>query len=364
MQIGEATSWIGFKQNARSINAKVERVPLDFPFSKLGFANYYSAIMDSLKPNTQYVYRVGAGTEWSEWSQFTTAKDTATAFKFVYFGDPQEEIKEHCTRVFREAFRTAPDAEFWTIAGDLTDQPDDAMLEELYYAGGFMFRTVPVVPAPGNHDCVYRLENGKAAINKKGKKDRTNQLSPFWRGQFTLPENGVKGLEESCYYVDYQGLRFVVLNSNDKLQEQATWLDKLLSTNPNTWTVVTFHHPFYSTGRERDDRTTRDAFLSVFDKHHIDLVLMGHDHSYARTHKLVNGTRAAENAPGTVYVTSVSGPKSYTLNPQYGGLMAKMGTNVQLFQVIEIDGGKLSYKSYTATGALYDSFELMKNVGM
>ena len=32
----------------------------------------------------------------------------------------------------------------------------------------------------------------------------------------------------------------------------------------------------------------------------------------------------------------------------------------QLFQLITVDGDKLSYESYTATGELYDAFDLIK----
>ena len=34
---------------------------------------------------------------------------------------------------------------------------------------------------------------------------------------------------------------------------------------------------------------------------------------------------------------------------------------MQLFQVISLDGNKLSYQAYTAVGDLYDSFDLIKN---
>ena len=42
-------------------------------------------------------------------------------------------------------------------------------------------------------------------------------------------------------------------------------------------------------------------------------------------------------------------------------LRDKVGNNKQLFQVISIDGNKLSYQSYTATGELFDAFDLIKN---
>ncbi|MGC5033698.1 fibronectin type III domain-containing protein [Micromonospora sp. DT229] len=33
----------------------------------------------NLKPDTRYTYRVGDGTNWSEWTDFTTAVSTLTA---------------------------------------------------------------------------------------------------------------------------------------------------------------------------------------------------------------------------------------------------------------------------------------------
>ena len=45
----------------------------------------------------------------------------------------------------------------------------------------------------------------------------------------------------------------------------------------------------------------------------------------------------------------------------YDAVRDKAGENKQLFQVISVDGNKLSYKSYTAIGDLFDSFDLIKN---
>ena len=73
-----------------------------------------------------------------------------------------------------------------------------------------------------------------------------------------------------------------------------------------------------------------------------------------------NGIKVDDSEKGTVYVVTVSGPKIYSMNPKYKDHMAKMGTGRQLFQVISIDKNRLTYESYTATGQLYDSFELEK----
>lgn len=346
VQFAELTPWTEFEKNVVKSQANPEKLEID---GKLVFQ--YSAVINNLKPNSRYLYRVGNSSAWSEWCQFKTADEKNSPFKFVYFGDPQNDIKEHVSRVFREAFKTAPDADFWLIAGDLTTDPEDELWDEWFYAAGFIHKIVPSIMVPGNHDY--------ASVEIDGKKQRTKEL-PLWRPTFTLPQNGLPGLEETSYYIDYQDVRFIMLNSNNMLKEQAEWMDKILANNPNKWTIVSFHHPLYSGGRERDSRSTRDAFLPLFDKYNVDLVLQGHDHIYARTHKLKNSQVVNANEKGTVYVTSVSGPKQYEVSPLYKDLFAKSGGNVQLFQVITVDGGKIKYESINAAGELYDSFELIK----
>lgn len=356
VEYAEATDGVQFEKSTKKSLAKREQLEAD----KRGTVFHYSTVLEGLKPGVKYVYRVGGDSVWSEWNQFTTARETAAPFKFVWFGDPQDDIMEHVSRVFQEAFKIAPDASFWTFSGDLASEPEDYRFGELFYAAGFVFRMVPSVMAPGNHDMAYKMENGKIVLDARGRKDRAKSVSSVWRSHFTLPENGVAGLEETSYYLDYQGVRVIMINSNDRLEAQAAWMEKLLSGNPNKWTIVTFHHPFYSFGRERDERSTRNALLALFDKYHVDLVLTGHDHTYARSFKLKNGTVAANNEQGTMYVVSSSGPKTYVANPRYQSLMAKTGVDMSLFQVISIDGSKLTFETYTAAGALFDSFEIVK----
>jgi predicted phosphodiesterase len=356
VQVARTGQWSDFDKQARTLIALSNTMRTD----RKELAWYYSAIMDSLSPGTFYAYRVGGDSIWSEWNQFTTASTKADPFRFVYFGDPQNDLTTYVSRIFREAFRRVPDARFWLIAGDLTSEPEDSQNEEFYYAAGFAFRMIPTIMVAGNHDRGYQMENGEYVLNAKGRKTRMIDLSPFWSHEFTLPANGVAGLEESNYSIDYQGVRILVINSNTRLPEQAAWMEKLLANNPNRWTIVAFHHPIYSMGADRDDKDTRTAFLPLFDRYHVDLVLTGHDHTYGRTWKLVNGVRVNDKRPGTIYVVSVSGPKAYPLTTPYKNLMAKIGEKVQLFQEIFVNGRTLQYKAIAADGSLYDSCTLKK----
>jgi 3',5'-cyclic AMP phosphodiesterase CpdA len=347
VQWSEATNGTGFKKNIQRTAARTEQ--LQPGNQKIVW--YHSAVLSGLKPQTVYVYRVGHDSTWSPWNQFRTAGDGTAPFSFVFFGDPQNDIRQHISRVFREAYRQASWAGFWLFAGDLTTEPEDELVGEWFEAAGFITGVLPSIMVPGNHDYLARDLNGR--------KVRTDTL-PLWRAQFTLPENGIPGLEETSFTVDYQGVRFVMINSNRRLEEQAAWLEGLLANNPNRWTIVSFHHPLYSVGRGRDDRDTRQAFRPLFDKYGVDLVLQGHDHTYARSWKLKNDAVVGEREQGTVYVVSSCGPKFYVYNPLYNDLMAKTGENLQLFQVISIDGPALTFHAYTAAGDLYDAFELRK----
>lgn len=324
-----------------------EAVSEDFE-SDLGSARYHSVRFDGLAPDTQYVFRVGDGETWSEWNQFRTAKSGPAPLTFLYVGDAQNNVYSMWSRVVREAFAAAPDASFFIHAGDLINSANvDAEWGEWHRAGGWIHRKLVAVPAPGNH------EYAKGATG-----DRT--LSGHWRPQFTLPENGPEGLEETCYYVDIQGVRLVALNSNQNQMEQAEWLDEVLSDNPNRWTVVTHHHPIFSASASRDNPELRAAWQPVYDKHKVDLVLQGHDHTYARSN-LQTGATVQEGEAGTVYVVSVSGPKMYELDKE--DWMVRTAEDTQLFQRITIDGDRLDYASYTARGLLYDRFEIRKRSG-
>lgn len=312
---------------------------------------YYAAIFDSLLPNTLYAYRVGDGVVWSEWNQFRTAEAVDAPFQFIYLGDPQNDIESLCSRVFRLAYQKAPDVRFWLIAGDNVNIGDsDGEWGELFEAFGWIARTTPFMMLPGNHEYIKIQTTGKTA----------RQLTPLWRPQFFLPENGPQGLEETVYYVDYQNTRFVMLNGNEQLEKQADWLAQLLADNPNRWTIVSIHQPIYASGKDRDHVHLQKLFLPIFDKFYVDLVLQGHDHCYSRTYKLHSDKAVSDDDQGTVYVVSVTGTKIYELNPLYLPLMVKMETGKQLFQIISISNERLLFEAWTANGELFDSFELRK----
>ena len=336
-----AVSEGGPKFKATRLRAQTE--PLQ---TSINEAHYHSANFTDLRPKTKHVYRVGDGKNWSEWFQFETASVNPEPFGFIYFGDAQNDIKSHWSRVARGAYSDMPKAKFIVHAGDLIDnRNDDAQWGEWHTAAGWINGMVPSVPTPGNH------EYGKT-------------LDPHWRAQFALPENGPPGLEETVYFLDYQGVRIISLNTEEKVAEQIPWLENVLANNPCKWTVITFHRPIYSPVKGRDNPHIRAAWRPVFDRapKGVDLVLQGHDHTYGRSglmrddNTLGGGQVFTER--GTVYCVSVSGPKHYGVGES--PWMSRKGEGMQLYQLIRIDGDRLTYEARTARGDLYDAFELRK----
>jgi Purple acid Phosphatase, N-terminal domain/Calcineurin-like phosphoesterase len=333
--------------------------------------NHYAGNIQGLDPDTKYCYRVGDGQVWSEWNVFRTAAAKPDAFRFIYVGDAQNSIKSLWSRTIRMAYATAPDARFMLHSGDLVAEGwDDRLWGEWSDALGFISAMVPSVPVPGNHDL------HRPPVPPGGEKlAPALTVAPPWRWHFALPANGpqdLPGMESQSYYMDYQGVRFIVLDSNAFASEKANpedgahvreqelaWLNKVLSNNPSRWTIVAQHQCIYSIGHE-DYPEMRAALAPVYEKYGVDLVLQGHDHIYARSHKVAGGKVVDPSAPGVIYATSVSGPKMYDARQLNHELMAKIIDHKQFFQVIDISPDRLQYRSYSVDGAVVDQFDLRK----
>jgi len=386
-EIAEAEANPYFSEKSKQIEATSTALKTD-----INTAHFHTVSFSGLKPDKKYAYRVGDGTNWSEWFHYKTAAAENEPFSFIYFGDAQNNVRSMWSRVIREAYSDAPKAAFMLHAGDLINTAEaDAEWGEWFGAGAWINAMTPNVAIPGNHEQA-KLDNGK------------RKLSHHWRPQFELPLNGPQGLEETCYTIQYHNMLMIGLNSNEQQETQAQWLNKVLEENTAQWVVCTFHHPIFSTGKDRDNKELRALWKPIFDKYKVDLVLQGHDHTYGRTGlqvpetlaeepelaavtdvvgKVTNdvgigsspastnvpqtianvptGVQKVDNQTGTVYVVSVSGPKMY--NHQKQDFMKRVAEDTQLYQVIHIDGGKLRFEARTAIGDLYDAFELHKQPG-
>jgi acid phosphatase type 7 len=334
-------------QDAQRISSTV--TPLLLDDSK---ANYHELSFTNLQPGTLYMYRVGDTAYRSEWIQFRTASSSFKPFTFLYFGDAQNDHKEWWSRVIRAAGQHQPDAAFMLHAGDLINRTNvDKEWGEWFYAGSWLHSMIPALPTAGNHE-FYRDAN------------RTLTLTKHWRPIFNLPLNGPAGLEELAYFIDYQQVRIISISSQSLLlnpadsASQVQWLEKVLQNNPQKWTILTMHHPMFSSGNGRDNKSLRDALQPLFEKYSVDLVLTGHDHTYGRGISENSPHKKKTPLKGPVYVVSVSGPKMYM--PSLAPWLQRAAVNTQLYQRVLVEEKKIRMESYTAAGELYDAFDIVK----
>ena len=323
---------------------------------------YHRATATGLEPGTEYRYRVGDGGEAvTDWLTFTTPAEGAEPFDFLYFGDIQNDISEGAAPVVRAALEAEPDAELAVHAGDLINSADsDSKWGEWYDAFGTEATGgINHVAAPGNHEY------------------SGTRLSGHWALQFPGAGNGPEGadLPETVSYTDYQGVRFITLNSNYRaaaplspgawLETQEEWLRGALEGNPGEWTVVAFHHPVFSNSPDRDNGPLREAWLETFEEFDVDLVLQGHDHSYARGNLTGNRTEDPAVQTGPVYAVAVTGPKMYDADESNwtdnGAEVRAQRTDTQTYQAVSVHGGTLDYVSRTADGEVVDAFTITKD---
>ena len=349
-----------FAEKAVTVKAQLE--PFDMGINTKNApltVHYHSVNFENLQPDTLYAYRVGSGeNNFSEWLHFRTAKKGYNKTQLVYFGDAQNNILSHWSRLIRMAYQTAPDAAFAIHAGDLVDQAHrDQQWAEWFKAGGFIHRQWTSVPAAGNHE--YKPLGGK------------RKLAIQWRPQFTLPveKDLPEELHETAYTVDYQDIRIIVLDSNSKHGDQRDYLERQLKNCTAKWKIVTCHHSIFSPVVKRDFKYGREQWKPLLDQYGVDLVLNGHDHSYARGHvRHIDANTGEEGDLGAIYVTSVSGPKQYASDPKDMELYDKDGYQpvkranmVQLFQVITIEDNTLNFVAYDVLGQERDHFTITKD---
>ena len=368
---------------------------------------HFSATVDALTPATEYRYRVGLEGSWSDWQEFTTADPNATDFQFVYYGDAQIGLDSTWPSVVKQAEANAPRSIGSVHAGDLINTSSNETEWTNWFKGmKDSAATTNVMAAPGNHEYSgdkklaawkanfeYPHNNpatgsvGELANLAQGESDVARQYKAYF-------EHWSEFAQETAYYTDYQNVRFITLNAtrdkafltpddlpscsgddcpeNDVARQwtrfQAAWLDHILGESPSKWNVVTFHQPVYSTSAGRDEPILRDEWVPVFEKHDIDLVMMGHDHTYARGYKNTSATDTPGLTSGPVYMVSNSGAKHYSLETDAknvwtnnGATQVLRGEKVTTYQVIDVSQDQLVYRSYLAekvTGATTD-----KNVG-
>lgn len=279
----------------------------------------YKALATGLKPNTQYYYQLGSSKgQKSEVGQFKTSGSAGDAFKFVHYTDTQNAYwNEHARNeaaygasTLQKALETAEDASFVVHTGDVVEiaEVEDEWVD-LFSQSQRSLLMSPLAPASGNHD-EYGLNTGE-------------NFPEAFNNHFNVPAAQGKIDGGSYYSYDYNGVHFVVANSNDYKnadkkalgKEQLDWIRKDVEQarkNGAQWVVLQYHKPLFSKSyhslSDEDVQNVREDFMKLIDDLDIDVAMQGHDHVLSVTKSLKYASKSESFANAKIdYANMITG---------------------------------------------------------
>ncbi|MET9494873.1 metallophosphoesterase family protein [Streptomyces sp. NPDC006552] len=259
---------------------------------------YLHVALDGLRPGTTYYYGVGhdgfdpaSAERLGTLGTFRTAPAAPETFVFTAFGDQGVSYDA----LANDQVILGQNPAFHLHAGDLcyadssgggkkTDTYDARVWDQFLAQTETVAKSVPWMVTTGNHD----MEAWYSPHGYGGQSAR-----------WSLPDNGPDPAGAPGVYSFVHGnLGVVALDANDVSHEipanrgctdgkQTAWLDRRLgelrARADVDFVVVFFHHCAYATSRHASDGGVRDAWVPLFEKHQVDLVINGHNHVYERT---------------------------------------------------------------------------------
>ena len=279
--------------------------------------------VEGLQPDTIYCYRVMLdGQPASERIGFRTAPsaDSTRTIGILAFGDSGGATTDQLQ--LRSQMDDVP-YELIIHTGDLAYESGslDQLESTVFDVYDDLFRHIPFFPASGNHD--YKTLGG----------------APF-RAVFKLPENGNA---EKWYSYDWGRIHFAALDTEADYDTQMAWLDADLAATKLPWKIVYMHRPPYSSGNHGSDTSLRNKLAPVVERHHVQLVLTGHDHTYERM--------IPQN--GVAYVVTGGGGRgTYTVGQSS---FTAFSESVIHYSYLEVGVDQLVLHAIDAEGTEFDS---------
>ncbi len=299
----------------------------------------YHAKMKDLSAGV-YSYSVSTGNQQSAWHPFEVKNDT-DKFSFVYLGDIQDTINGKAGDFLANVYKQEKEAAFWILGGDVIERPQDRYWNEYFSAMDSIAQTMPIIAAPGNHEYL---------------KTFPRKLEERFVCTFSyLLDSSYEG--HAVFNTTYGNMAIITLDSNHNfwtLSSQRNWLKKALAASQNVkWKIVVLHHPIHSISGKMNNLQIKIAFNSLLKQYGVDLVLQGHEHSYARMISRKNDDFATP-----VYVVGNSAYKNYP--PYRNENYDRFGSQMRFYQTINVNGDSLRLKTYAENETLFDDILLIK----
>jgi len=350
-------------------------VPDNYSYNATGINYTYSGAsgyihdveLTGLTPDTVYYFICGGDAGgWSNERSFRTAPSVSSDVRFVAGGDSRSgdpawpESRDNISQAmakFNPSFvihtgdMVNNGREQWEWDSWFTDANDHWICNnsELDNYG----LTIPCMAIEGNH------ENPQASDTK-------------YYEQFALPRVSSDSHGERWFSLDWGPDIHITFLTTEWYYppEQDAWLEADLAAHKDTmWKIVAFHRPPFPGRQGRTgEAVIRNRWCPLFDKYHVDMVIMGHDHMYLRTCPINMSTYV--QPPGSGTPAPIGGGTVYVISGGWGAPLYDAGDywytayykKMYHFTLIDVfKNGSLHLQAKDGTGETFDEFWIIKN---
>lgn len=387
----------------------------------------FTAKLAGLPAGEQFEYRVLFDGAEVFVAKAKAQKARGQDFRFVLFGDLAEG-GEACRKVAYRSHLCKPDVVI--MPGDVVYKRG-AVSEylERYFPiynsdaaaaehGAPILRSVLTYAAVGNHDV------GMNNVTDVPDLDQHPDLMGFFQF-WSLPKNGpvangsknvpdLRGTKErkaalqnnagwryprmANYSFDYGDTHWLVLDANAYMDWTdpafLAWVEDDLAKTDARWKFVCYHQPAFTTDVKHADEQHMRLLCAMFEKHGVDIVFSGHNHTYERNFPLkfkvepqadgalkdprgrVKGTFVFDKhfdgvkntkPNGVLYIVSGGGGAKLYLSPERRAdrnalppYTCKLVDDVHSLTVCDVSKNKLKFVQLSADGLEVDSFTVTK----
>lgn len=163
------------------------------------------------------------------------------------------------------------------------------------------------------------------------------------------------GLPSLPYAKRLPDVELLFLDGNRPNAAQADWLDRRLSEPGPAARVVVFHQPAYSCSTHGSTASIDHAWVPTIERHHVTLVLSGHDHLYERF----------RSSGGVTYVVTGGGGRGlYPFHhPCRVAVKLEAHAVAYHFVAVEVTGHTVSLEAVGTDGTVLDQARLRARDG-
>ncbi|GMF56117.1 unnamed protein product [Phytophthora fragariaefolia] len=413
------TVWLGRTENTLKVAGKAKIETSSYYKDKDYELYSYHALVNGLKPNSRYFYKVGSANNTrfqSGVNSFKTARAAGdeSPFTIAAYGDIGADDNSVATNKYVNSLVDKVD--FVYHLGDISYADNDFLTAKnvfgFYYEqiyNKFMnsmtnvMRQMAYMVLVGNHEAEC---HSPTCLLSKSKKDQLGNYSAF-NSRFRMPSPESGGALNMWYSYEYGSVHFTTLSSETdypnapsnayftnriygNFGDQLAWLEadlKAADANRENvpWLIVGMHRPMYTIrscdadgvpNNDYEARNVQEAFEELFIKYKVDLVLQGHVHTYERLYPTANSSaimdgvsldnRTYKNPHAPVYVITgtAGGPEGlfqYTdpPSPEWLVLMDNKHFGITRLSVTPTNLTLTMIES--ATGTIRDEFSIIKS---